>query len=72
MKHVLSRVGDVLSPEEINNFFVMLDNYKDHNARLPDLMKLLTPQTNKDLYSKQVKINNLTDRSQMNYDRMKR
>lgn len=46
MKHVLTRVGDVLSPEEVSNFFVMLDKHGDRNARLEDLMKLLGPQTN--------------------------
>lgn len=72
MKHVLSRVGDVLSPEEVNNFFVMLDKYGDRNARLEDLVALLGPQTNKDLYSKQVKVNNITDRSKMQYDRLRK
>ena len=43
MKHVLTRVGDVLSPEEVNNFFVMLDRYGDNNARIQDLIGVLAP-----------------------------
>jgi hypothetical protein len=72
MKHVLTRVGDVLSPEEVNNFFVMLDKHGDKSARLEELLNLLVPQTNKDLYSKQVRVNNVTDRSQMQYDRLRK
>jgi len=72
MKHVLTRVGDILSPEEVNNFFVMLDKHGDRHARLTELMDLLGPQTPKDLYSKRVKVNNITDRSQMQYDRLRK
>ena len=72
MKHVLTRVGDVLSPEEVNNFFVMLDKHGDKNARMHELMSLLVPQTSTDLYSKRVKVNNVTDRSQMQYDRLRK
>jgi hypothetical protein len=61
-----------LSPEEVNNFFVMLDKHGDRNARLLELTDLLGPQTSKDLYSKRVKVNNITDRSQMQYDRLRK
>ena len=33
MKHVLTRIGDVLSPEEIQNFMAILDTYSDNHAR---------------------------------------
>ena len=72
MKHVLTRVGDILSPEEVNNFFVMLDKHGDRHARLEELTGLLGPQTGKDLYSKRVKVNNITARSQMQYDRLRK
>ncbi len=45
MKHVLTRVGDVLSPEEISNFMAVLDVYGDSNARMSDVLNLLKPQT---------------------------
>jgi Ca2+-binding EF-hand superfamily protein len=42
MKHVLTRVGDVLSPEEISNFMAVIDVYGDSNARMSDVLKLLS------------------------------
>lgn len=43
MKHVLQRIGEVLSPEESANFISMIDNYGDGFARMNDLTNLLIP-----------------------------
>ena len=43
MKHVLTKVGDTLSPEEVNNFLSILDSYGDGQARMNDLLALLLP-----------------------------
>ena len=68
MKHVLVRVGDTLSPEEINNFTNVLDTHGDGFARMNDVLAILTPQTSNDMYSRQVLLNQMVDRSQMNYN----
>ena len=34
MRHVLTRVGDTMTPEETANFFSMIDNYGDGYARM--------------------------------------
>ena len=43
MKHVLTKIGDVLSPEEAQNFMSMLDVYGDGQGRIEDLLSLLEP-----------------------------
>ena len=45
MRHVLSRVGDTLTPEETANFIGMLDNFGDGFARIDDLVQLMVPQS---------------------------
>lgn len=44
MKHVLSRIGDALTPEEAANFIGMIDNYGDGFARTDDLIQLMLPE----------------------------
>ena len=66
MRHVLTRIGDPLSQEEITNFLNILDVYGDNNVRMGDLMQLLMPQTNKDIYAKTVGGEGV-ERSQMSY-----
>ena len=63
MKHILTRIGDTLSPEEIINFTNVLDTNGDGYARMQDLVAILMPQTNKDMYSRQVLTNEMVDRS---------
>jgi len=67
MKHVLTKVGDPLKPEEVTNFVSILDSYGDGHARMNDLLALLLPQSNKDIYAKSVITNEMVDRSQMSY-----
>ena len=43
MQHVLSRVGDTLSPDEMANFIGMIDNYGDGYARMNDLVNVVIP-----------------------------
>ena len=43
MQHVLSRVGDTLSPDEMANFIGMIDNYGDGYARMNDLVRVVVP-----------------------------
>lgn len=43
MRHVLSRIGDTLTPEETANFIGMLDNFGDGFARMDDLIQLMVP-----------------------------
>ena len=43
MRHVLTRIGDVLSPEEAANFLGLIDKYGDGFARLDDLTQLMVP-----------------------------
>lgn len=45
MKHVLSRIGDSLTPEESANFVGMIDNYGDGFARIEDLIQLMVPES---------------------------
>ena len=52
MKHVLTRIGDVLSPQEVENFMSILDVYGDGFARMDDLVDLLKPQSEAEVYSK--------------------
>lgn len=54
MRHVLTRIGDPLSQEEISNFLNILDMHGDGFVRLQELTTLLIPQTNKDIYAKTV------------------
>lgn len=42
MKHVLSRVGDVLSPEELVNFMASADVNNDNVVRMKDLEQMLS------------------------------
>lgn len=57
MKHVFTRIGDTLSPEEVNNFTNVLDTHGDGFARMNDVLAILTPQTSRDMYSRQVLTN---------------
>jgi calmodulin len=41
MRHVLTRIGDPLSLEEITNFINILDTYGDNYCRMDDLVGLL-------------------------------
>ena len=43
MRHVLTRIGDPLSQEEITNFLNILDVHGDGFVRQHDLMSLLVP-----------------------------
>lgn len=43
MRHVLQRIGDTLSPEEMSNFISLVDNYGDGFARMNDLTNLIVP-----------------------------
>jgi len=43
MRHVLNRIGDCISQEEITNFLNILDVYGDGYCRMDDLMNLLMP-----------------------------
>lgn len=43
MKHVLTRIGDTLSPEEVINFTNVLDTHGDGFARMNDVVALLAP-----------------------------
>ena len=51
IKHVMSKIGDVISPEEQNNFFNQLV-HPDGMIKMEELVNLLLPQTAKDIYSK--------------------
>ena len=44
MRHVLTRVGDTMTPEETANFFSMVDNFGDGYARMDQLMELVIPK----------------------------
>ena len=54
MKHVMTRIGDTLSPEEATNFFSALDTYGDVYIRMDELLGSLLPQSNKEPYLKTV------------------
>ena len=43
MKHVFTRIGDTLSPEEVINFTNVLDTHGDGYARMNDVLAVLTP-----------------------------
>lgn len=43
MKHVLTRIGDSLSPQEVTNFVATIDSMGDGYARMADLVALLAP-----------------------------
>ncbi len=43
MRHVLTRIGDPLSQEEITNFLNILDVHGDNYVRMNHLMELLLP-----------------------------
>ena len=66
MRHVLTRIGDPLSHEEITNYLNILDIHGDGYIRLGELEGLLMPQTNKDLYAKTVGGDGI-ERSHMSY-----
>lgn len=53
MKHILERIGDPLKEGEMQQFFDLLDNGGEF-CSLDDVVKLLEPQTTKDLYSKTI------------------
>jgi Ca2+-binding EF-hand superfamily protein len=42
MKHILQRIGDPLTEEEIEQFFQLLDNGSGHIS-MDELVKLLEP-----------------------------
>lgn len=68
MRHVLARIGDPLNQDEVTNFLNILDIYGDGYVRVDDLVNLLMPQTNKDLYAKEVGVEG-AERSNMVYQR---
>ena len=43
MKHVLTRIGDTLSPEEVINFTNVLDTHGDGFARMHYVVGMLMP-----------------------------
>ena len=49
----MTRIGDPLSEEELNQFFNLIDNGTEY-VSLSDVTNLLNPQTTKDLYSKDI------------------
>ena len=66
LRHVMTRIGDTLSQEELTNFLNILDTHGDGKVRMHELMALLTPQTNKDIYAKSVGGEGV-ERSHMSY-----
>ena len=54
MRHVLTRIGDPLTQEEVTNFINVLDVHGDGYVRMEEVVELLRPQTGKDLYGKTV------------------
>lgn len=42
MQHVLSRIGDTLTPEEAANFIGMIDSYGDGHARMSDIVQTVS------------------------------
>lgn len=63
MKHVLTRIGDPLTQEEVTNFLNILDIHGDGYIRMPEVTKLFLPQTHKDVYAKSVGGGEEADRS---------
>ena len=53
MKHVMARLGDHIPEEELNSFFSLLENGSQY-VSIEEVVKMLAPQTSKDLYSKDV------------------
>lgn len=47
LKHVITRIGDVMSKEEINDFIWIADSSKDGYLRMNDLVGLFNPQTDR-------------------------
>lgn len=43
MKHVLTRIGDPLTQEEVTNFLNILDIHGDGYIRMPEVTKLFHP-----------------------------
>jgi len=43
MRHVLTRIGDPLNQEEVNNFLNILDVHGDGFVRLDEVAKLFIP-----------------------------
>ena len=64
MKHVLSRVGDPLSEEDLDNFLTPLDNGTGF-IHMEDMIAVLGPQTTKDLYAKSVPRGNPTENREL-------
>lgn len=54
MRHVLTRIGDPLSQEEVANFLSILDIHGDGYIRMNEVVNLFLPQTHKDVYAKSV------------------
>ena len=53
MKHIMERIGDPLKDSEMAQFMELIDNGSDF-ASMDDIVRLLMPQTTKDLYSKTI------------------
>ena len=53
LKHVLTRIGDPIADEEVEQFFALIDNGSGY-VSMDEVTRLLMPQTTKDLYSKAV------------------
>jgi calmodulin len=67
MRHVFTRIGDNLTPEEVTNFVNILDTHNDGFIRLQDVVNLFLPQTHKDVYAKSVDVGNGAERSNQSY-----
>ena len=58
MKHILSRIGDKCTDEELHSFFSMFDSGSGY-CKMNEISKMLQPQTVKDLYSKDIPKSNI-------------
>jgi len=67
MRHVLTRIGDPLTQEEVTNFLNILDVHGDNFIRFNEVNSLFLPQTHKDVYAKSVDGNPGNERSNMSY-----
>lgn len=67
MRHVLARIGDPLTQEEIANFINIVDTRGDGYIRMEDMVGVLLPQTNKDIYARTVNDGDALERGQMSY-----
>ena len=47
LKHVLTRIGDVMDPEEVDAFMKIIDWSGDGFIRMDDMVKLFNPQTDR-------------------------